>query len=173
MSEQRPTQATRIFLTVWDDIKTFVKENCYKTDNKGNIIKPELIDVDEQTDYKYELYNWIGDMEITFMNSRMYEEAITYFSELIDLFAWEKESCDYYKANIGEVYNAMEKYEECDKYFEDWLKQEPNNIPCISIYILCVMLRNDDARAKKMIEQYVSLDMNIDDENEILFERLC
>lgn len=171
MSEQRPTQATKIFLTVWDDIKTFVKENCYKTDNKGNIIKPELIDVDEQTDYKYEFYNWIGDMEITFMNSRMYEEAITYFSELIDLFAWEEESCDYYKANIGEVYNAMEKYEECDKYFEDWLKQEPNNIPCISIYILCVMLRDDDARAKKMIEQYVSLDMNIDDENEILFER--
>lgn len=171
MSEDRPTQAVRIFLTVWADIKAFIKENYYKTDNKGNIIKPELIALDEQTDNGYDLYNWIEDMELTFMNSRMYEEAITYFNEILDLFAWEKESCDYYRTDIGEVYNSMGKYAECDKYFEDWLKQEPNNISCINIYILCVMLRDDTIRAKNMIEQYVSPDMDINEENEILFER--
>lgn len=171
LSEDKPTQAVRIFLTVWGDIKSYIKENYYKTDNKGNLIKPELIDLDEWTDNKYDLYNWIEDMELAFMNSKMYEEAIIYFNEILDLFAWEKESGDYYKANIGEVYNSMEKYAECDKYFEDWLKEEPNNISCINIYILCMVLRDDMIRAKNILEQYISLDMDINEENEILFER--
>lgn len=135
------------------------------------MIKPEIIDVDDGTDFKYELFNWIQDMEIEFSNSRRYRERILFCQDVIDLFAWKEDTNEGYKAAIGEALNDLKRYKECDEWLDNWLKEEPNNVNCINVYIFCTCGRGDLEKAKRLTEKHISLSMYFDDENEVLIYR--
>lgn len=169
--ERKPTEAVRLFMEVWDDIRKFVKDNFYKQDAEGNVVKPELVEIDDETDFKYELYNWLQDMEMEFHNSRLYEERIQFCQEVMDLFAWKEDSADNYKSAIGEALNDLKRYNECDEWLEDWLKEEPDNISCINTYIQCASGRDDWEKAKQLTEKYIGASIEFNGENEILLYR--
>ena len=163
--------AVDTILSLWDEIKIYVKSNHYKQDSHGNTIKPEVFHVDEETGFRYDLFNLIQDMELPMLNSPRYEDAIMFFKEVVELFAWEEEEPDRYRANIGEVLNNQKKYLECNQWFEGWLKDEPGNVECINIYGLCLSLRPDIAPAVEFIEKHVNEDIECTLDNEMLFVR--
>lgn len=169
--EQKSTEVTRLFMEIWGEIKKFVIDNYYKKDSKGNFIKPELIDIDDETEFKYELFNWLQDMEMEFHNSGLYEERIRFCQDVIDLFAWKDDSADNYKTGIGEALNDLKRYKECDEWFENWLLEEPDNVSCVNIYIFCASSRQDWEKAKSLTERYISTSMDFNEENEILLYR--
>ena len=57
-------------------------------------IKPEMIDIDDKTEFRYELLNWLQDMEMEFSNSRMFEERIQLCNDAIELLACQEDSQD-------------------------------------------------------------------------------
>jgi len=169
--EHNPIEAVAIFMDAWDKIKQYVKEEFYRIDRGGNTIKPELIDIDDKMDFKYDLFNWLQDIEMEFQNAKKYEELICFCRDVIDLFAWQEDSPDNYKTAIGEALNNLRKYEECDNWFESWLKEEPDNPNCINIYLFCLIDRNDIEKAKKAAEQYIGSVEKCTIDNEIMFIR--
>lgn len=171
LDEHNPTEAVTIFTDVWDKIIQYVKKEFYITDKRGNTIKPELIDIDDKTDFKYDFFNWLQDMEMEFNNARKFEERIHFCMDVIDLFAWQEDSPDNYKTAVGEALNNLRKFEECDNWFESWLKEEPDNPDCINIYIFCLIDRGDIEKAKKIAEQYIDSVEECTIDNEIMFIR--
>lgn len=169
--EHKPREAVRRFMTVWNKIKQWIVDEFYVIDGNGNTIKPEMIDIDDKTDFRYELFNWLQDMEMEFSNSRMFEERIQFCNDVIELFAWQEDSPDNYRAAIGEALNDMQKYRECDEWFEAWLKEELDNPHCINIYLYCLTYRDDIDKAKIIAEKYITEDIPCTFENEIIFIR--
>ena len=139
----KPSEAVRRFMPVWDRIKQWIVDEFYMKDDKGNIIKPELIDIDDKTEFRYELFNWLQDMEMEFSNSRMFQERIQFCQEVIELFAWQEDSSDNYRTAIGESLNDLQNYSQCDEWFEAWLKEEPDNPNSINIYLFCLRAYNE------------------------------
>jgi len=164
-------EATSLFMSVWDQIKHFVIDGFYSENNNGQLIKPELTDIDEQTDYKYDLFNWLQDMEMEFGNARKDEEQIQFCKDVLDLFSWRVDCSDNYRTAIGEALNSLRKYSECDEWFESWLKIDSNNPNCINIYIFCLIIRNDLEKAKEIAETYINDSLPCTWENEIMFIR--
>jgi uncharacterized protein YecA (UPF0149 family) len=172
LEEHKPSEAVRQFMPVWDKIKQWIVDEYYVTDAKGNIIKPELMDIDDKTEFRYELYNWMQDMEMEFSNTRMCQERIEFCRDVIDLFAWQEDSPDNYRTAIGEALNDLQEFRECDEWFEAWLKEEPDNPNCINIYLYCLMKRGDMDKAKVIAEKCVTEDIPCMMGNEILFIRV-
>jgi tetratricopeptide (TPR) repeat protein len=169
--EHKPTEAVRQFMSAWDKIKKFIVDEYDVIDAGGIAVKPELIDIDDKTEFRYELYNWLQDMEMAFSNTRMFQERIQFCKDVIELFAWQEDSADDYRTSIGEALNDLQNYEECDDWFEAWLKEEPDNPNCINIYLLCLINRGDMEKAKMIAKQYIKDDIPCTMENEIMFIR--
>lgn len=169
--EHKPSEAVRQFMQVWDKIKEWITDEFYIIDAKGNTIKPEMIDVDDKTEFRYELYNWLQDMEMEYSNSRMFEERIHFCNDVIELFAWQEDSPDNYRTAIGEALNDMQRYMECDEWFEAWLKEESDNPHCINGYLYCLTYRDDIEKAKIITEKYITEDIPCTLENETIFIR--
>ncbi|MGB4659508.1 MAG: hypothetical protein WBI07_10025 [Mobilitalea sp.] len=53
--DNKSLEAVSVFLQIWDKIKKYIREEFYKIDSKGNQIKPEILDVDDKTNYKLPL----------------------------------------------------------------------------------------------------------------------
>lgn len=168
--ENKTTEAVRQFVLVWDKIKQWVIDEYYVIGADGIVRKPEAIDIDDKTEFRYDLYNWLQDMEMEFSNAGMFQERIQFCKDVIELFAWQEDSSDNYRTAIGEALNDMQNYSECDNLFEAWLEDEPDNPNCINIYLFCLMEREDFEKAKTIAEQYITNAPCIT-KNEILFIR--
>lgn len=169
--DNKSSEAVSVFLQVWDKIKKYIRAEFYKIDSKGNQIKPEILDVDDKTNYKYELFNWLQDIEIEFGNVKMHEEKIKFCKDILELFAWQEDSPDDYKTAIGESLNDLKRYKECDEWFEALLKEEPSNPNYINIYMLCLIMRNDIEKAKKIAGTFIDDSIKCTIDNEIMFIR--
>ena len=168
--ENKTAEAVRQFVLVWDKIKQWVIDEYYVIGADGIVRKPEAIDIDDKTEFRYDLYNWLQDMEMEFSNAGMFQERIQFCKDVIELFAWQEDSSDNYRTAIGEALNDMQNYSECDNLFEAWLEDEPDNPNCINIYLFCLMEREDFEKAKTIAEQYITNAPCII-ENEMLFIR--
>ena len=169
--ERNHTEAVRQFMQIWNKIKQWIMDEFYITDTKGNLIKPEMIDIDDKTEFRYELFNWLQDMEIEFANTRMFQERIQFCSDVIELFAWQEDSADNFRTAIGEALNGMQNYRKCDDWFEEWLKEERDNSSCINIYLDCLIQRGDIEKAKTIAQKYITEDIPCTLENEMMFIR--
>lgn len=170
--EHKSADAICMFMDLWDKIKKFIINEFYDIDTYGNTLKPEIMDVDDKTEFKYEFYNLFQDMEMQFSNAKMYKERIRFCRDAISLFAWNEDSADDYKTAIGEAYNSLEKYEDCDELFESWLKEESDNPNCICSYLFCLMERGDTKKAQKIAEKYITNDIQCTIDNEFMFFRV-
>jgi len=149
------------WIPAWEQVKTIVA---------GAEGKPSIRNLEEATDYAYEIYNWLQDMEMELGNAKEYDKRINFCREVLELFSWEFDRPDNYKAAIGETMNRR-GHEECDTWYENWLKEEPGNPACINSYIWCLIDRNEIDRAKELMEGYFNDNTECNIENEIMFIR--
>lgn len=150
------------WLPAWEQLKVIVD---------GAEEKPSILNVDEATDFTYQIYNWLQDMEMELGNAKEYEKRINFCKEVLELFTWDLDSPDNYKAAIGESFHLLGQVEECDAWYESWSGEEPGNPACINSQIWCLLDRNEMDRAKTLIEEYFDGNMECNIQNEILFRR--
>lgn len=160
-----------IFTDIWPVIQAFIKEKFYQIDEQGNILKPTLEEAEHRSHFRYEFTAWLTEMEVEYSNAHRQLDRIHYCNDILELFASDDFYTDSFKAAIGEAYNFLEYYSDCDAYFRNWLALEPHNSYAINVYSLCLIMRSDLQGARTLIETYIPLDLPICEENLILFER--
>ena len=84
----------------------------------------EISEVDEATDYEYDLGGWLSDMMVSYQRMGDEEKCICFCKEVLQTFAWKKESPAMFKRCIGECLMTLGKTEEGDKWYEEWLGSE-------------------------------------------------
>lgn len=83
----------------------------------------EIYEVDEATDYIYDLEEWIIEMMYSYRRKGEENRCIRFCKEVLDTFAWEQVSPSMVKRCIGECLFELGRIYEGDQWHEIWLKE--------------------------------------------------
>ena len=106
-------------ITPWEKAWEIVKEKVKNAD-----MAMEIFEVDEATDYEYDLAEWIESMMFSYQRMEAYEKCICFCKEVLETFAWKNSSPAMFKRCIGECLFTLGKTDESDQWHEEWLESE-------------------------------------------------
>lgn len=152
----------------WEAVKNFVIDTFYHG-NPNPKRKKTLIEIDDETDFKYNLYEWLDEMVLNLEYANVPEKRIQFCKEVMDLFDWSEEAPDSYKAAIAEALAAQGKMEECLAYYEAWISEEPDSIQCIISNFHMLIQQEDYVTAKQLLEKNLRKNSKCTYENDVLF----
>lgn len=156
-------------ISVWMQAWELLKEKVLESKEKNQGLVPEIYEIDEATDYEYDIEGWLDDLTDELLYSGKYEERIAFSKEVIELFPWESASPVSFKQAIGEAMSASGKVQESDEWFEDWLVEEPENMLAVTSYLLCLEEREDYESSERLLAKYLNKNTVCNEENEMLF----
>lgn len=136
----------------WDIFEDMTAK-CYKSQDNGDIIKEcwysaydtlleiieeerkkspdcfvELAEIDQKTEYKYNVQSWVDDYFKELSALRDYNRIYKDGTRLINAFQWQTQTPAQIKLR---VINAMERlgmHEAASRCSEEWVVQNPDNI---------------------------------------------
>ena len=158
---------TRKWMKAWELVKQMVVQDDTRT---------SIRDLDEETDYAYDLSGWLQDMEMKLLNAGEHEKRLQFCTEILRLFVWEDNNdWDVYmeggfQVAVGESLYALGRKEEAQNWFIQWLEKTPHDTDAIAGYSRYLMSDGKAENAYKMLKDEIEgLECTCD--NDILF--LC
>lgn len=103
----------------WEKAWEIVKEKV-----KHAEMPIELYEVDEATDYEYEIEEWISEMMYAYQRMNENEKCIQFCKEVIATFPWAKARPTEFKREIGDCLLNAGKLEESDAWYDAWIRDE-------------------------------------------------
>jgi len=153
-------------LKCWEDAWTLLKENV-----KNAYKKPEIFEVDEATEFRYGFEDWLPDMASVYRWRNEYEKCIAFCQEVLDIFAWEQVTPNAYRTVIGNVLRESGRIDESDRWFDEWIRNEPENLEAAGEAVYHWMKRSEKKKAEQLLEQTINEKMECDYDNCNLFMR--
>lgn len=131
--------------------------------------KLELYQVDDITDFEYDVQGWLDDyLDELDMNSE-FEHLLEVCDALLEMFSWEDDDSSEIKFRKVSVLGALKRNDEAAELCRQWLADEPDNISAVTASVYASFARHDMETAEKLITQHISEDTQCTDENDILF----
>ncbi|MDO5520146.1 MAG: SEC-C metal-binding domain-containing protein [bacterium] len=163
MNDDKEAMATH-FLAGVEKVKELVKQEY--PDHK-----PELMEVEGKTEFKYGLLSWFEDIERELGNAGKQQERIDYCKQLMEVFTWKEESVDAFNAAIGEAYCKMGKEAECKEWFDELLAKKPGSPCVIDSYLGCLMTMGQADLAMEVVKKEIDMEMECELDTETMFYR--
>ncbi|BBF42763.1 protein export cytoplasm protein SecA ATPase RNA helicase [Lachnospiraceae bacterium KM106-2] len=132
---------------------------------------PEFSKLDEKTEFKYGIMNWLEDIERELGNAGKYQERVQFCKEVLSLFTWADGTKNSFMIGVGEAYAKMKETALCEEWFEKWLEDESDNPYAIDAYLCCLLEGKEYEKATQIANTYLKEDMECDLDSEALFLR--
>lgn len=171
-----------------------LKEKCYldmagiksdhKSWNKGFELFKELVDdmkneqpdgklelyqMDEITDFEYDVEGWLEDYLDELDMHEEYGHLLEVCDALLEMFSWEEDMPSDIRFRKVSVLGALKRNDEAAEFGRKWLEEEPDNISAVTANVYASLALHDMETAEKLIRQHISDDTECTDENDILF----
>lgn len=131
--------------------------------------KLELYQVDDITDYEYDVQEWLDDyLDELDMNGE-YERLLEVCDALLGMFCWEDGDWSEIKFRKTSVLGALKRNDEAAAFCGKWLEDEPDNISAVTASVYASLAQHDMTTAEKLITQHIHEDTQCTEENDILF----
>ena len=156
-----------IFWQYWDEsAREWMKE-------QGQHSTRALEDIGDEVVNAVDINNTLIETDILLLNAGMYEERMRICEDLLNFFNWKDDPSGeaVFKANIGESLEKLGKREECDNYFQALLREQPENVEYINMYLNCLCDRKAYEEARQLLEKHLTQDTDVTERNNILFWR--
>lgn len=137
---------------------------------KSAKVKISVSGVMESQDYQYPVDAWLQDLEMELGNTGEHEKRMEFCQRVLEMFDWTYDDGDGFRCAIGEELYTSGKPEEGKAWFENWLKQEPNNSNALNIYSWCIQKQEGAEKAWLLIRKKV-IGVACTINNYVLFER--
>lgn len=130
----------------WEKAWEIVKEKVRNAE-----MPLEIYEVDEATDYEYNLEEWISEMTDSYRRMGEDDRCISFCKEVIDTFAWRQFPPSEFKNCIGNCLMELGRLEESDAWYEAWLEEgrEPDAVTACTGYW---MARREYRRAEELLD---------------------
>lgn len=151
-------QAFELFKELVDDMKSEQPEG-----------KMELYQMDEITDFEYDVQGWLEDYLDEIDVRKEYEHLLEICDALLEMFRWEEDDPADIKFRKVSVLGALKRNDEAAEYCKKWLSEEPDNIAAVTASVYASLALHDMETAEKLIRQHINEDTQCTDENDILF----
>lgn len=175
-SEDWPGEILRIYDEHWDKVKEAIRRDYWHTLADGGVGKPTPDDMMSLHDSNQMLYsNIIYYIDDALLNAKRYDDRVAFARDCLEIFDLRdgKENLNLmnFQLAVGEALSDGGHIEESDAYYEKLLADNPDNGYMIANYVLTLKLRGEKDRARALLEQHISPDMEPVKENDMLFER--
>lgn len=129
----------------------------------------ELEKLEDDTDYAYDVSGWLDDC-LDEMDMRNEHEILLQMCEdLLDLFGWPEYTGSDLKMRKIFALLQLGRKEEAARFFEKWIKKEPENISAASAGIYVYIDTKEYEKAQKLIDTFIVNPNECGDEDSIIF----
>ena len=164
---RKERQKAEIFWQRWNEgVREWMKE-------QGQHGIKALEDIGDDVINAADINNTLAEADILLLNAGMFEERMELCENLLGFFSWKDDPAGEadIRANMGESLEQLGRREECDRYFQALLGDEPENVKYINMYLNCLCDRKAYGDAKLLLEKHLTHDTDITEENSVLFWR--
>ncbi len=145
-SDRKPAEGLLFWQKAWDVFLSAMEQ----TEEKGTLYA--LI---ESQNYEYPIDGWLQDYEMELGNAGKYEDRIALCEKVLELFDWEEEDDSCFRCGIGESLFWVGKAAESIEYYENWLKDDPQNANGISSFSWILSENGDAEKAYEVIKEAI------------------
>ena len=153
----------------WDKAYNILKDIITDGREEQKQYALELYELDESTDYEYDVQGWLEDYLDELDMREKPELLLQTIDELIEMFEWKENSSTEMKFRKVVVLGNMMRDQEALEYAEQWMKEEDNNIMAITASVYANLAVHNTERAGELIEKNIKQDTECSEENDILF----
>lgn len=167
MLHRAEQQKAAIFWQYWNDgAREWMKE-------QGQHGTRALEDIEDEVINAVDINDAMMEADILLLNAGMYEERLELCEDMLGFFNWkdDPEGEAGIRADMGECLEKLGRREECDNYFQTLLRDEPEKVEYINMYLNCLCGRKAYEEAKLLLERHLKTDIDVTEENNILFWR--
>lgn len=129
----------------------------------------ELADLDEDTDFMYDVQGWLYDYISILEQLELYDEAVAVCELIPKMFEWKDEKPTYFRFQTAAMLSEMDDKERYIEFCEKWYKHEPDNPIGIGCLISARVAVKDLDGAMELVEKHYDEDMECDMTNDTLF----
>lgn len=153
----------------WQQAFELLKEIVEEERKQKPGFAAELEKLEDDTDYAYDISGWLDDCLDEMDMREEYEILLKMCEDLLNLFGWpEYTGSDLKMRKIFALLHLGRK-EEAARFFEKWIKKEPQNISAASAGIYVYIDTKEYEKAQKLIDTYILDPNECGDEEDIIF----
>ncbi len=153
----------------WHKAYAVLKEIIAEEREKRPGYAKELYQLDEETDYCYDVQGWLDDyldeVDMQDDNVRLLEIC----DELLDMFQWEEDVPSDIKLLKSVTLRAVGRAEEAAAFCRQWLSERPDDLAAVTANVYAEMGIQDMEAAKELIRQHIPEGTQCTEENDMLF----
>lgn len=129
----------------------------------------ELYQLDEETDYNYDVQGWLEDYLDELEMNEEHEKLLKVCDELLGMFQWKEDSPSDIKFMKSSTLRAMGRTNDAAVFCRQWLEDAPDDICAVTANIYADIDIQDLEAAESLIKQYIGEEVQCTEENDILF----
>lgn len=129
----------------------------------------ELSQLDEDTDYMYDVQGWLHDYITILEQIELYDEVMAVCNLIIVMFEWKKESPTFFRFMVATILAAQDNTEKYNDFCEEWYQKEPDDAIAAGCLISAKVAVHDLDAALELVEKHYDDDMQCDMTNDTLF----
>lgn len=153
----------------WQEAFAVLKEIVTEARNSRPEYFAELYQLDEETDYQYDVEGWLEDYLDEVDMREEHEKALEVCDELLGMFRWEEEKPSDIKFLKASALGNLGRNEDALQFCRQWMAEEPDNIMAVAANIYTDIRSHDHEDAEKLIKQHIHEETRCTEENDILF----
>lgn len=138
----------------WTRAYGIVKEITKKISERKNCQKIGLSDLDDDSDYQFDMAEWMREYLDFLLNIKNNKGAEMICQDILWTFSWEIDSSDPFRSYYVKILMLEEKYENACKFCKGWCEMDPDSSSAIAAYIdVLTQCKNFDD-AENLIKDY-------------------
>ena len=129
----------------------------------------ELYQLDDDTDYCYDIQGWLEDYLDDVDMHEEHERLLKICDELLELFQWEEEYPSDIRFLKASALRNLGRMNDAEEFCRQWLADEPDNIVAATSAIYSSIAVRDLKGAEELIWKYLPEGTPCTEENDVLF----
>ena len=154
---------------MWDEAFSVLMQMVEEERSGEPEFARELIEIDEDTGYLYDIEGWLEDYLDELDVKEQYGELFQVCGKLIQMFHWEEGKLSYLKYLTSLALRGQGKYAEAYDYCEAWYQEEPDNLLAAASAVYARTGVKKLPEAEQIIKRYITEDTSCTQENQNIF----
>ena len=154
---------------IWEEAFSVLIQIIEDERKKDPHFAPELYELEEITDYRYDISGWIEDYLDEMDMREEYQTLYDSCQKLLNLFRWVEETPSTLNFQMASALREMGRMDESLEFCEAWYQREQKDVVAAAALIYARIAEKDYKGAQEIVGTYIKEDTECTDENDIIF----
>ena len=153
----------------WDKAFEVLQDIVAEGRNERADYASELYQLDEMTDYEYDVQGWMEDYLDELDMREEKGKILKVCDTLLGMFRWKEDTPSEIKLKKAMALYGLGENAAAVDFCRHWLEKEPDNIVTVTASVYAYTANGDMKEAEELIQGHIKEDTQCTEENDILF----